>query len=188
MLHAFVTTQKGSLMLPIVLRYGIISAIILLVTGLLGHMIIGSETNYDAMMVVGFTSMFLAFIMVYLGIRAAKKKNVDGTIGFRSAFVVGLLISLFATVMWVVTWEITLATSMPDFMEKYTAKSIADLRASGASAQEVQAATIAGAESVESFKQPLYRIPMVALEIFPIGIIVALIGAAVESRKSRREP
>ncbi len=175
-------------MLPIVLRYGILSAIIPLVTGLLGQMIVGSETNYDAMMVIGFTSMFLAFIMVYLGIRAARKKNADGKIGFRSAFVIGLLISLFATVMWVVTWEITLATSMPDFMEKYTAKSLADLRASGASAQEVQAATIAGAESVESFKQPLYRIPMVALEIFPIGIIVALIGAAVESRRSRREP
>ncbi|MBC8124340.1 MAG: DUF4199 domain-containing protein [Candidatus Kapabacteria bacterium] len=175
-------------MLPIVLRYGIISAIILLVTGLLGQMIIGSETNYDAMMVIGFTSMFLAFIMVYLGIRAARKKNADGKIGFRSALVVGMLISLFATAMWVVTWEVTFATTMPDFMEKYTAKSLADLKASGATAEDMNVATIKAAQDVEAFKQPLFRIAMATVEILPIGLIVALIGAAVESRRSRRTP
>lgn len=170
-------------MKSIILRYGLISAAILLGTGYVFRLIVGSHDNYNGMMIAGFASMLLAFTMVYVGIRAARLQQPTQQIAFRQALFVGLMISLFATAAWIISWEITMATSMPDFIEKYTAHELADLRASGASAEEVLEATNSAKEMVTNYANPFYRIALTATEILPIGLVIAIAGGFFESRK-----
>ncbi len=173
-------------MKSIILRYGLISAAILLGSGFVFRLIVGDHDNYNAMMIAGFASMILAFTMVYVGMRATRLQQPTKQIAFRQALFVGLMISLFATAAWIISWEITMATTMQDFIEKYTAHELADLRASGASANEILEATASANEMVVNYKNPLYRIAMTAGEIFPIGLVVALGGAFLESRNKKR--
>lgn len=170
-------------MKSIILRYGVISAAVLLGSGYVFRLLAGGHDNYNGMMIGGFTSMFLAFIMVYLGMRATRLQQPTKQITFRHALFVGLMISLFATAAWIISWEVTMASTMSDFIEKYTAHELADLRASGASAEEILVATNAAKETVANYANPLYRVAMTAGEIFPIGLVVALGGAFVEARK-----
>jgi len=174
-------------MKSIILRYGVISAAILLVSGYALSLLEGGHNNYNGMMIAGYAAMFLAFIMVYLGMRATRLQQPTKQIAFRHAFFVGLMISLFATAAWIISWEITMASTMSDFIEKYTAHELADLRASGASAEAILVATNAAKETVVNFKNPFYRVAMSAGEIFPIGLVVALGGSFVEARRNRKK-
>lgn len=71
---------------------------------------------------------------------------------------------------------------LPDFMEKYAATAIAKIKASGASATEMKA-QIAYMESMkESYKNPLFMIAITLMEVFPIGLFVALISALILKR------
>ena len=60
-------------------------------------------------------------------------------------------------------------------------------RASGADAQGMAAAAAQAAEFTEMYANPLFRVPMTFLEIFPVGILVSLMSAAL-LRNSRVLP
>ena len=72
--------------------------------------------------IVGYSSMILAFLMVYFGIRSYRDNVMAGQIGFGRAFKVGILITLIASACYVLSWEVISHTWMPDFVEKYTAR------------------------------------------------------------------
>ena len=89
--------------------------------------------------VVGYTSMVLAFLLVFFGIRAYREE-LGGSIGFGKAFQVGILITLVICAIYVISWEIVYWGFMPDFLDKYNAHALAKLRASGATEAAIQAA------------------------------------------------
>jgi hypothetical protein len=53
------------------------------------------------------------------------------------------------------------------------------MRAEGASPAAIQAKQEELRQMAEMYANPLYRMPMVFAEIFPVGLIVALISAAL---------
>ena len=72
---------------------------------------------------------------------------------------------------------------MPKFMEEYSPKYIEEMKAEGASAAKISE-TMAEMETwKEIYKNPVYRVGMVFLEIFPVGLLVTLISAVVLRRK-----
>ena len=134
---------------------------------------------------VGYTTMILAFLLVYFGIRSYRDNFGDGHISFGKAFVIGISITLISSLCYVVTWEIMYFKFMPDFMDKYGAYAIQKLQASGASAAAIQA-------KVEEFKRykvlednPLTNAAMTFLEPFPVGLIITLVSAAILRRKPK---
>ena len=56
---------------------------------------------------------------------------------------------------------------------------IEQARASGADAQGLAAASAQAAEFTAMYANPLFRVPMTFLEIFPVGILVSLISAGL---------
>ncbi len=76
---------------------------------------------------------------MFFGIRSYRENIGGGQISFGRAFAVGILITLVASVCYVVTWEIIYFKFMPDFADKYAAYMIEQARAAGESAQKIQA-------------------------------------------------
>ena len=73
---------------------------------------------------------------------------------------------------------------MPDFMDKYVARILADLKASGASQLEIDNKTKEMADMAVMYKKPVYNALMTYAEILPVGLIVTLISALILKRKT----
>jgi len=111
-----------------------------------------------------------------------------GTITFGRAFAVGILIAVISSVCYVLAWLILSHYFMPDFVDKYAAQAIEQLRASGASAQAIQAKQ----QEMQQFKQlysnPLFKVAMTFIEPFPVGLLITLISAAILRKKKPAQP
>ncbi|MEP6573442.1 MAG: DUF4199 domain-containing protein [Gemmatimonadota bacterium] len=135
---------------------------------------------------IGYSTMILAFLMVYFGIRSYRDNVMGGTIGFGRAFKVGILIALIASVCYVAAWEIIYHTMVPDFMDRYAASAIEKARASGATEPQIEEQKVKMAKLVESYKNPFIFIGYTFLEVFPVGVVVVLVCAGVMSRKKTK--
>jgi len=143
--------------------------------------------GFDKGFIIGYTTMILAFMMVFFGIRSYRENIGQGHISFGRAFAVGILITLIACVCYVVAWEILYFNFMPDFFDKYSGYVIEKARASGASQQAIDTQL----QQMKGFKamydNPLINAAMTFTEPFPVGLIVTLISAAILRKKRNRE-
>jgi len=133
--------------------------------------------------VIGYTTMILAFLMVYFGIRSYRDTVLAGAISFGRAFKVGILISLIASACYVTAWEVISHTVAPDFMEKYAARTIEKARTSGASEAQIEAKKLEMAKFTEAYKNPVVNVGLTFLEVFPVGAVLVLVSAGVLSRR-----
>ena len=142
------------------------------------------KIGFDKGEIVGYTTMILAFMLVFFGIRSYRENVGGGHITFGRAFAVGILITLVACVCYVVAWEIIYFKFMPDFADKYASYMIEKVRASGASQQVIDAKL----QQMKSFKamydNPFINAAITFIEPFPIGLIVTLISAALLRKKT----
>jgi hypothetical protein len=141
------------------------------------------KIGFDKGEIVGYTTMILAFMLVFFGIRSYRENVNGGQITFGRAFAVGILITVVACVCYVVAWEIIYFKFIPDFVDKYASYMVEKVRASGASQQVIDAKL----QQMESFKamydNPLINAAMTFVEPFPIGLVVTLISAAILRKK-----
>lgn len=133
--------------------------------------------------VVGYTSMVVALLAVFFGIRSYRDKNGGGTITFGKAFKVGILITVIASAIYVIAWEIIYFNFVPDFADKYAALSIEKLRSDGASDAEILAEQQKMADFKRLYANPLINVGMTFMEVFPVGLIVTLVSAAILRKK-----
>jgi hypothetical protein len=173
-------------MRKIVLTFGLIAG------GMLSAMMaltipFQEQIGFDNGMIVGYTTMVLSFLMVYFGVRSYRDNVAGGRVTFGRAFLVGLGITVVATVSYVATWQVIYQKFAPDIVEKMSAHVVEKARAEGASDAEVAAKTEEMAKFAEMYKNPLVNIAFTFLEPLPVGILFTLVTAGVMSRK-RREP
>lgn len=127
----------------------------------------------------GYLVMLVALSFVFVGVKRYRDVECGGVVGFGKAALVGLGIAVVAGAFYVAGWEAYLATTDGRFMETYAATALADMRAAGASAAEIAAAERDMAWAIEIYEQPLPRMAITFLEIFPVGLLVALASALV---------
>lgn len=127
----------------------------------------------------GYLVMLVAMSLIFVGVKRYRDVELGGTIRFGRAFVVGLATAVVAGLVYVAGWEAYLAFSGEDFMADYSAAMLADLRASGASEAEISARAADMQWAIEAYEQPLFRVLITFSEIFPVGLLVALISALV---------
>jgi hypothetical protein len=173
-------------MLRIVLIYGIIGGVIVAVPMAVSMLTTTEGTIPENAALYGYLSMLLAFTMVFVGIKHYRDKVLGGVIRFLPALGVGLGISAVASLFWVVGWEITLATGF-DFAGAYSESVVSAARARGAPAAELESLRAEAAEFLSRYENPLFRLPITFIEMFPIGLLISLISAAL-LRNSRFLP
>lgn len=166
-------------MKKVVLVYGVLAGVALIILSIILQMSLGEHS-----MVTGYVTMVLSLLMVFFGIKSYRDQHNGGVVSFGRAFQVGLFITLIASVFYVVGWEIYSSLYMPNFMDDYAANTISEMKASGASAKEIADSMAEMEMWKEYYRNPAIRYIMVFLEIFPVGLLVTLISAAILKRKT----
>ena len=173
-------------MQKVVLTFGLIGGVILAVLMLVVFQF-KEQIGFDRGVYVGYTTMVLAFLMVYFGVQSYRDNVAGGSLTFGRAFIVGLLISLVIMACYVVVWEVTYYNFMPDYLDQYTAYALEQARQSGATADAVAAQAEEMRQFGEMYKNNLLiNIAFTLLEPLPVALVFTLLTAAIMSR--RRSP
>jgi hypothetical protein len=135
--------------------------------------------------VIGYTAIFLSFLLVFFGIRTYRE-NAGGAITFGRATAVGLLITLISCVFYVASWEIIYFKLMPDFGDKYAARMIDKMREKGATEAAIAAKKIEMEKMKAMYNKPLINAAVTFIEPFPVGLIVTLVSAAILRKRTAR--
>ena len=167
-------------MREIVLTWGLISGVVITAMMWLTIPLIGENHS----IVLGYATMVLAFLMVFVGVRTYRDTIGRGAISFGRALAVGGLISLITSTFYVASWMVMYATIAPDFLEKYTAQMIAQERAKGTPEAEVVRMEQQMKEMGERYdSDPLYRAALTYVEPLPVALLMTLIAAGALRRK-----
>ena len=171
----------------VVLIFGLLAGAVLSVMMLVQAAFI-DEIGFDRGEIIGYTTMVLAFLMVFFGIRSYRDNIYGGTITFWQAVGIGVLITLVASVCYVTTWEVIYYWFAPDFVDKYGAYMLEQARQAGATEQELAAKAAETARFREMYKNPLINAGITLIEVFPVGLVVTLISAAILRRDRTKVP
>jgi hypothetical protein len=165
-----------------VLTFGLIAGVILSV--MMAVTVPFHDTiGYDRAEVIGYTSMILAFLLIFFGVRSYRDSVARGTVSFGRAFAVGALIAMVASVCYTATWEVIYFNFESDFLEKYQAHQIEQARANGESEASIAAERVKMERNAALYHNPAINAAITFLEPLPVGLLVALVSAAVLRRK-----
>jgi hypothetical protein len=171
-------------MRKVVLTYGILAGVIIAVLMVIsGTLASGYEENAYSM-VLGYATMIISLSMIFFAVKSYRDNYSGGWVTFGKGFLIGIYVSLIASVFYVVGWEIYSSIAMPDWADKYAQHAIDAVKKSGASDAAILQKTKDMADFKEMYKNPLVRYGMTFLEIFPVGIVISLVSAAILRRKS----
>ena len=174
-------------MLRTILKYGVLAGLIVGGFEFITFIAFKGMPPLKYGMVVGYTTMLIALSAVFVGIKHHRDVERGGVIGFWPAFGVGLGISFIAGLFYVAAWEAVQAVTHMDFATSYANAVIAGEKAKGASPEALAKLSAEMAAFKVQYANPLYRLPMTFAEIFPVGVLVSLVSAAL-LRNSRFLP
>ncbi len=159
------------------LVYGAIAGSIVIASILISFML-GSDHGGGSM-VLGYLIMIVALSLIFLGVKQFRDRDRGGVIKFGPAFLLGLMIAVVAGIFYVGGWEAYLAATDYSFMPSYVEQAIEAKKAAGLVGEALEAEIAKLREMQANYENPLFRMPMTFIEIFPVGLIVALISAAI---------
>lgn len=166
----------------IVLKFGLISGALL--SAMMAITIPFQDAiGFDYGMIVGYTTMVLAFLLIYFGVRSYRDTVGGGSVTFGRAFKVGGLIALIASCCYVATWEVMYFKFMPDFAAKMTAHTIEKARAAGESEASIAKTQREMEEFEVMYRNPAINAAMTFLEPLPVALVMTLVTAGVLSRR-----
>ena len=162
---------------------GVIAGIISVSWGVAGDALFGNSLSLTTRLIFGYATMLLAFSLIFVAIKNYRDTKNNGQITFGKALGIGLLITLIASTVYVVIWLIDFSYFVPDFGEKYQGQVIAEMKASGKSAAEIQKQATEMAATFRKYNSSLtFRALFTYMEIAPVGIVISLIAALILKR------
>jgi len=168
-------------MKSIILKNGLIGGLIVSAFMIYGTVSLMSNSDFQPNYILGFGGMILAFVFIFVGIYQYRRDN-NNTIDFKSALVVGVLITLVISTIYVLVWLIEYYTFFPDFIEKYNAFQLDEAKKTISNPELL-------AQKEEEIKQfgELYQNPVMVIlitytEILPLGLFFALLAALILKR------
>lgn len=165
-------------MLRYALVFGAIPGLVVISVMIAGF-VLGDGEIPSGSEAVGFLTMFIAFSLIFVGVKRYRDKERGGVVTFWAAFGLGAAMAAVAGVFYVAAWEAYLAATDYAFMSNYAEASLAQKRAAGASEEALASHAARMAEMAEAYANPLFRLPITFSEIFPVGLVVALASAAI---------
>ena len=170
-------------MRKVVLTYGLLAGLIVSLLMVVSFAIVKPESELSY--VAGYAGMLIALSMIFFAIRSYRDNYLGGTITWSKGFMVGLYVSIIASVLYVVGWKIFSSIAMPDFWDQYAKHTIDAMKKNHAS----DAAILETMKTMEGYKNmsPIKEWAMTFLEIFPVGLLISIICAAILRRKSAQQ-
>lgn len=171
----------------IIVVFGAVSGLIVICTTILGITLAKGNSGFEFSVWLGYLVMLVVLSMIFMGVRRFRDQEQGGVITFARAALVGIGIAAVAGVMYVIVWEIYLAATDYAFMHDYAQAIIDERRAAGASGAQLETLVAEMEQLKTQYDNPLFRLPMTFIEIFPVGLLIALVSAAI-LRKSEILP
>ena len=161
-------------MTRIIFTNGLISGVVI-IFGILGTiMMSGTHSVW-----LGYLIMLVSLSSILVGVKQYRDRDLGGAIKFGKALLMGLGIALVASIAYVLIWEAYLALTHYTFMDQYINATLAAKRAAGVTGADYQRAVAQMETLRQQYANPLFRMPMTFIEIFPVGLLIALISAAL---------
>jgi hypothetical protein len=170
-----------------ILRFGILAGLIVVLPMLVMWLRVPADGKPPGGMVESYLIMLVALSMVFVGIKQYRDRVLGGVIRFVPALLLGLGISIVASLLYVAGWEICMAFGKFDFSAYYAKLIVESAHTAGADAAGIAKANADAQEFVRSYANPRVRMAYTFIEIFPVGVLVSLISAAL-LRNSRLLP
>ena len=166
-------------MTKVVIRNGLISAVLLVVLSLIPWMIGGFEKfDYRSMEMLGYFIMLAGLSFVFIGMRQYVKTEIDKRVGFNEALKVGLLILIFPAIAFFIYTAIFMNVMGEEFLQY----SIAQMKQT-LSAKEYEKYMKQMNENKAMYINPFFQGFIMFLTVYALGFIVSLISAWVLTRK-----
>jgi hypothetical protein len=162
-------------MARIILIFGAISGVITIL-GILATFLL---PNAHGSVWLGYLIMLVALSAILVGVRQYRDQELGGVIRFWPALGVGLGIALVATLAYVLIWEVYMAITHYTFMDNYVASQLAAKKAAGLTGPAYDAFARQMEAMKVQYRNPLFRMLYTAIEIAPVGFVVALVSAAL---------
>jgi hypothetical protein len=142
--------------------------------------------------VVGYTAQIISFAFIFVGVKNFRDKLNGGRVSFGRALTIGLGITLIGSTIYVLVWLVEFYVFIPDFMDKYAAHLVQQVKLSGVS-QAIADKKIAGINGMkEMYKNPLFVVLFTYAEVLPVGVGISLLTALFlwrrQPQQSRPEP
>lgn len=141
----------------------------------------------EGSLLLGYTTMLVAFSLIFVAVKNTRDKYNDGVITFGSAFKIGLMITLIASTIYVIVWLFDYYYFVNDYLEKYYAHQIAAMKAKGATQAQVAKAVADASAFTKLYKNPFINAAYTYREILPMGLVVSLAAALILKRKATNE-
>jgi len=171
-------------MRKIILVYGSIAGVIVGAMFFITAPLYDNGTiNFDNGMWVGYTSMVIALSLILFGVKSYRDNFLDGVITFGTAFKIGILITVVASLIYAVSWEVAYRTVSKGFTQKMQEYYVQNLTKEISNQAELKAEIAKQDELWEMYKNPFIRFGMTLMEIFPVGLVISLISAALLRKK-----
>ena len=166
-------------MLRMIVRFGVIAGLIVGVP-----MFIFTDFGRNAGLekygyLIGYTTMLIALSTIFIAIKKHRDTALGGVIGFWPALGIGLGISFVAGIFYVLAWEAVLDVCHFDFANIYAQSMIDAAKAKGLTGDALAKAVTEAEQFKTTNNNPFYRLPETFAEIFPVGVLVSLISAAL---------
>jgi len=168
-----------------VLTFGLISGAMMIVM-MAATMPFADKIGFDRMLIIGYTTMVAAFLMVFFGIRSYRENIGEGKISFGKAFAIGILITLITCVCYVAAWEVIYFKFMPDFAEKYGQHLVEKAKAAGATQQAIESKLQEMRQLKERLDNPFINAAMTFTEPFPVGLVITLISSFILRKTGKK--
>ena len=164
----------------LILTYGLIAGVVVSIQLFLIVTLFGDNPPTGPLgMAIGYLTMLVALSAVFVAIKRRRDHDLGGVIRFWPAFGLGVAVSAVAGLLYVLTWEAVLAINGTEYVTRMMAVEVERQRAAGASAAELAALQAQMDQFRSIYANPLIRVPITFSEIFPVGLLVSLVSAAL---------
>lgn len=166
-----------------VITFGLIGGVIIMIfTFIIATLCDRDMIAFERAEIVGYASMVIALSMIFFGIKSYRDNQGGGKITFWKGVQVGVLITAIASALYVVGGEAYTAYNpafAPKVMEKYKEMETKKMEQRGSSREEIDATIKQMSDMMKLMENPLFRVPIYLIEIFPVGLIITLLSAAL---------
>jgi hypothetical protein len=165
-------------MVRVIVLYGLVAGAVVFV-GIVGSIVVSHGAPPHSTAWMGYLVMLAAMSAIVVGVRDYRDRTLGGVIKFHIGFLIGLAIAAVASAAYSAVWEIYLAATHYSFMDRYAGEILAGKRAAGVTGA-AYARAVAEVEAMRRhYANPVYRVAITFMEVFPIGFVVALASAAL---------
>lgn len=166
-----------------VFRYGIGSALSIFILFLISSLLL-KGVDFKTQEIYGYVSIIVSLSFVYFGIKHFRDTKNQGLLSFGKGLILGLLITLFASITFGVYNVVYVEFIDPNFMTEYYQHSVEQISKT-LSGAELQAKIKEMEAEKEMFSSPIMNFLLMFLTVFMIGLIISLISSLILQNKKQ---